>query len=217
MPQPFNVRSQDKPGTDLGGWDALGNITIPGTLTAANVVNQGASASGVASVTNVDGTVTVTGTATNPVVSAGAIPQASVTGLATALGLKAPLASPAFTGTATAVNETISGRLLLTPDTITYAASITPDCSLSNYFRVTLTGALTINAPTNAVDGQKITFELIQDGTGTRLVTLNAAFGFGTNITSFTATTTASKRDLIGVIYNSALSKFLVVAVAQGF
>lgn len=205
MPQPFNVRSQDKPGTDLGGWDALGNITIPGTLTAGNVVNQGASASGVTSVTNSDGTITVTGTATAPVVSLSASEVAVIAG-------KAPLAAPAFTGAITS-----GGTLVLTPDVITYAASITPDCSTSNYFRVTLGGALTINAPTNAVDGQKITFELIQDGTGTRLVTLNAIFNFGTSITSFTASTGANKRDKIGVSYNASANKFDVVAVALGF
>lgn len=211
MPQPFNVRSQDKPGTDLGGWDVNGNITIPGTLTAANVVNQGGGSSGVTSVAALDGTMTVAGT-TAITVGVNAIPESKVTNLVTDLGLKAPLASPAFTGAITS-----AGTLVLTPDVITYAASITPDCATSNYFRVTLGGALTINAPTNAVDGQKITFELIQDGTGTRLVTLNAIFNFGTSITSFTASTGANKRDKIGVSYNATANKFDVVAVALGF
>jgi hypothetical protein len=44
-----------------------------------------------------------------------------------------------------------------------------------------------------------------------------SALHFGTSITSFTATTTASKRDKIGLIYNSASSVWDVVAVAQGF
>ena len=34
MPSPFSVRSQTNPGTDLGEWDASGNITIPGTIRA---------------------------------------------------------------------------------------------------------------------------------------------------------------------------------------
>jgi len=34
MPSPFSVRSQTNPGTDLGEWDASGNIKIPGTIRA---------------------------------------------------------------------------------------------------------------------------------------------------------------------------------------
>lgn len=214
MPQPFSVRDQDKPGIDLGMWDENGNITVPGSVTANGVVLTGGGGGGggtVTSVTAADSTITATGTST-VTIAVNAIPESKVTNLVSDLALKAPLASPAFTG-----NISSAGTLVLTPDTITYAASITPDCSLSNYFRVTLTGALTINAPINPVDGQKITFELIQDATGSRLVTLNAAFGFGSQITTFTASTGASKHDFLGVIYNATASKFYVVALAQGY
>lgn len=121
MPQPFRVVTQDDPGTSLGTWDKFGNITIPGTLTAANVV--GGSSGTVTSVTNVDGTIAVTGTAAAPVVSVSAATLASkaaavhthvesdVTSLVSDLALKAPLASPTLTGTATTSNLAINGTL----------------------------------------------------------------------------------------------------------
>lgn len=209
MPQPFTVYPGDNPGKTAGSWDGNGNIVIPGTLTAGGTVLGGGS--GVTSVTAADGTISIGGTASAPTVGVGTIAESKVTSLVGDLAAKAPLASPTFTGLVT------SAASVQSPSTITYAASITPDCTTGNFFRVTLTGALTINNPTGAVDGQKIMFELIQDATGSRVVTLGAAFAFGTGIASFTATTTASKRDFLGVVYNSTAAKFFVIAVAQGY
>lgn len=209
MPQPFSVHPGDNPGKDCGSWDANGNITIPGTVTAGGTVLSGGG--GVSSVTAGDTTITIGGTATAPTVAVNAIAESKVTNLTTDLAAKAPTASPTFTGTAT------FAVAVETPQTITFAASVTPDFSTGNYFRITLTGNVTINNPTNATDGQKAIFEIIQDATGSRTVTLGAGFAFGTSIASFTATTTASKRDLLGVVYNSSAAKFYVTAVAQGY
>lgn len=205
MPQPFSVRSQKNPGVDLGDWDAQGNITIPGTLTAGNVVGGGGS-SGVESVTAGDSSITVVNTdPANPTVAVSSALQATITG-------KAPSASPTFTGTAT-----VSDALVLTVSAFTsVSGTVTPDCSTANNFRYSLTGNTTVAAPTNASDGQKIVLEFVQDATGSRTVN-TSALHFGTTITSFTATTTASKRDKIGVIYNATAGVFDVVAVAQGF
>lgn len=65
----------------------------------------------------------------------------------------------------------------LTQD-IAFAATITPDVSVGNVIIVgAITGAtLTINAPTNLVKGQTVTFRLLQDGTGSRTITWNAIF-----------------------------------------
>jgi hypothetical protein len=223
MPQPFSVHDQADPGTDLGRWDKDGNITIPGTLTAANVVNTGGGGGGgggVNSVTAGDDSVTIGGTDTDVTVAVDqanlVVAESQVTGLTTALAALAPIASPSFTGTASVVNETVTGAFSITVDTVTYASTITPDATTGNYFRCTLTGNVTLAAPTGGVDGQKVIIELVQDSTGSRLVT-TSALHFGTSITSFTATTTASKRDKIGLIYNSASSVWDVVAVAQGF
>lgn len=61
-------------------------------------------------------------------------------------------------------------------DTITSAATITPDPTLANTLRVTLTQNTTINAPTSGYPGQEFLLCLTQDATGSRTVTWNAAY-----------------------------------------
>jgi len=123
----------------------------------------------------------------------------------------APLASPTFTGTATAP------RLILPPVALTDAATVATDASLGNHFRVTLGGNRTLGNPSNPTDGQRVIWELIQDGTGGRTITLDTAFALGTDITAVTLTTTASKRDFLGAVYNATLTKWLVIAFVKGY
>lgn len=60
---------------------------------------------------------------------------------------------------------------------IAYAASITPDAAAGERVIVgTLTGGLTINAPSNPVAGAALEFAFAQDATGGRAITWNAAF-----------------------------------------
>lgn len=105
----------------------------------------------------------------------------------------------------------------LAPQTLTDATTIATNAALSNYFRVTLGGNRTLGNPTNPTDAQKVIWELTQDGTGSRTITLDTAFAFGTDLTSVTLSTTASKRDLLGAIYNAAMGKWLVTAFLKGF
>lgn len=115
---------------------------------------------------------------------------------------------------------TLSRRADLAPVALTDAATIATDASRGDHFRVTLGGNRTLGAPSNPADGQRVLWEVIQDATGTRTLTLATGaggFAFGTDITSFTATTTASKRDFIGAVYNSTLDRWLVIATAKGY
>ena len=123
----------------------------------------------------------------------------------------APLASPTFTGTVTAP------RLILPPQNLVDAATIATDASTGNHFRVTLGGNRTLGAPTNPTDGQRVIWEIIQDATGSRTITLDAVFGLGTDITAVTLTTTASKRDFLGAVYSSAAVKWFVIAFMRGY
>ena len=74
-----------------------------------------------------------------------------------------------------------------------------------------------MGAPSNPVDGQKITFEFIQDATGSRLVTWNAAYEFGLGLPTPVLTTTASKRDFVGFVYNATAALWYCVAFANGY
>ena len=106
------------------------------------------------------------------------------------------------------------------PQTLTDAATIATDASLGNRFRVTLGGNRTLGAPTNPTNGQQCVWEIIQDATGSRTLSLDTGtggFAFGTDIASITLTTTASKRDFLTAIYNSTANKWYVVGFVKGY
>jgi hypothetical protein len=100
-----------------------------------------------------------------------------------------------------------------TPDTVVsvaYAASITPDLSAGNVFRIaTLTGPMTINAPSGTLtDAKKIYFQLVQDATGGRVVTWNSVFRFGFDIGSADFSTSPLAEIRVAFIYNTSNSKW---------
>lgn len=110
-----------------------------------------------------------------------------------------------------------AAQLGQSPVNLTDGATIATDASLSNFFRVTLGGNRTLSNPTNGVDGQLVTWSVKQDGTGSRTLTTDTKFRFGTDITSITLTTTAGKTDHIGARYNSGDDKWDVIAFVRGF
>lgn len=116
-----------------------------------------------------------------------------------------------------AIRKTASIPGWVPPVVLTDAATIATDVSLSLHFRVTLAGNRTLGNPTNPVDGQKVIWEIIQDATGSRTLTLGSAFALGTDISAVTLTTTASKRDLLGAVYNSTTTKWYVIAFVKGY
>jgi hypothetical protein len=97
-----------------------------------------------------------------------------------------------------------AGELNALGTTTTIDLSTIPNGGIA---RITLTGNITVQL-SGGTDGQKFVIELIQDGTGSRTVSLSGTyFRFGTDITSFTATTTASKMDRVGCVYNSTANQ----------
>jgi len=82
----------------------------------------------------------------------------------------APIASPSFTG-----QSTFAGSAFTSKVAVTYAATTTINCQLSNSFRVVLTGNVTF-VFSNPQDGQSINVRIIQDATGSRIVTWPASF-----------------------------------------
>lgn len=101
---------------------------------------------------------------------------------------------------------------------IAYSASITPNCGTTDIVNVgTLTGAITINAPTGTkVDGQNLRFRFVQDGTG-RVITWNAAFAFGTDVTSALIPTTANAKFEVMFTWDATSSKWRAVSLSRGF
>lgn len=101
---------------------------------------------------------------------------------------------------------------------ITGTGTVTPDAAVANTFSTTVVGTLTINGPTNGIDGQKVTFRLLQDGSGHSVTFATGAgnFRFGTDITTFTASG-INLTDYIGAIWNSTANRWDIVSVIQGF
>jgi len=140
--------------------------------------------------------------------------ESDVTSLTSDLALKAPLASPTFTGTAT------FAKMVQAPVTLTFVGAGTTlvDASLGNTFRMTFgAGNTTMGAPSNPTDGQMILFEIKQDGTGSRTITWNAAYVWGTDVPVPVLTTTANKTDYIGFFYNSTAAVWRGLALARGY
>lgn len=141
--------------------------------------------------------------------------ESDVTSLVSDLALKAPLASPTFTGLATFV------KVITTPVTLTDASTVAIDASLGNHFRLLTTSGVgatrALGSPTNPTDGQRILIEVTQDATGSRALTYNAIFLWGADVPVPTLSTGANKKDFLGFIYNSSAAKWYGVAVSRGY
>ena len=121
------------------------------------------------------------------------------------------------TGVALLAGATFTGYLAPAVVTLTDAATIAVDASLGNHMRVTLAGNRTLGNPSNSVDGQRIMFEVIQDGTGSRTLAYGTNYAFSTDLPSPTLTTTASKRDLLGFTYSGSMSKWLFTGIIHSY
>jgi len=85
--------------------------------------------------------------------------------------------------------------------TLTDGATISWDAQAEPVAKVTLAGNRTLEAASNGVAGQFVSLLVIQDGTGTRTLTWNAAYEFASD-TAPTLTTTADLGDLFVFRYN---------------
>ena len=99
---------------------------------------------------------------------------------------------------------------------LTDAATIATDASLGNIFTVTLGGNRTLGAPTNPTDGQKITYRIRQDATGSRTLAYNAVFNFPPSLAGLSLSTSPNVFDYLGCQYNSTNSKWDVLAFTSG-
>lgn len=102
---------------------------------------------------------------------------------------------------------------------LTDAATIAVNAALGNDFYVTLGGNRTMGAPSSPSDGQKITFEIIQDGTGSRTLTWTGgaggyAFGSGSAPTLSTA---AGATDQAAFRYSARKNAWLYLGTTGGF
>ena len=105
-----------------------------------------------------------------------------------------------------------SAKLNYSETTLTDGSSITWDASTQDVAKVTLGGNRTLGSASNGTTGQFISLLIIQDGTGSRTLTWNAAYEFASD-TAPTLTTTANLGDVFVFRYNG--SKWLEVGRNQ--
>ena len=108
----------------------------------------------------------------------------------------------------------LSGAVKSHITTLTDAASITTDFNTANTFMVTLAGNRTLAAPSNALAGQGGSIYIVQDGTGDRTLSYNAAWRFAAGSVPV-ATTAASAVDLL--IYNARSATTIDAVMLKNF
>ena len=105
-----------------------------------------------------------------------------------------------------------SAKLNYSETALTDGATVTWNAETQDVAKVTLAGNRTLSSATSGTTGQFISLLIIQDGTGSRTLTWNAAYEFAAD-SAPTLTTTASKGDLFVFRYNG--SKWLEVGRNQ--
>jgi len=123
------------------------------------------------------------------------------------------LDAPAVAGSTVLTLPATSGIVTVSgSSTQASASSVTPDITAFTQYNFTaLAAGLTINAPTGTpIDGQKLTFRLLDNGTS-RTLTWNATYTV-IGVTLPVATTT-SKTTYVGCAYNTTAARWDVLAV----
>jgi len=118
----------------------------------------------------------------------------------------------ALTASDVADNLITSAKLNYSETTLTDGATISWDASTEDVAKVTLGGNRTLGSASSGTTGQFISLLIIQDGTGSRTLTWNAAYEFASD-TAPTLTTTANLGDVFVFRYNG--SKWLEVGRNQ--
>jgi len=138
-----------------------------------------------------------------------AITEADVSGLVVDLAAKAPLASPTFTGLVTAV------RVVKTPQTVSYASTVTLDASTGDAFAITATADMHLASPTNPTNGQMLVVEVLASGAN-RIVTIDGPTLLTTGLTQ-NLTIQSGQVGIFGFRFSSLRgSVWLLTSATQG-
>jgi hypothetical protein len=97
----------------------------------------------------------------------------------------------------------------------TVTGTVTIDASAGNSQRMVLGGNITLAAPSNPMSGQNLGLHIIQDGTGSRIITWNAVFKWAGG-TAPSLSTTASARDFVAMTYDDVSAVWICSLSVKG-
>lgn len=176
------------------------NVTVTVTRTLENLEAgdgiQVVLANGVATITNT-GTINVASGAGISVVKAGNTTTITNTGV-TSIVAGNSISVSAATGAVT-VNNTFTETVYNGGN---WSGTVSPNRNNGTIQKYTLTGNITLNAPTNITAGQGITLILTQDGVGGRLLTANSAYKFASSFNTLSAG--AGAVDMLNIFYDGS-------------
>ncbi len=104
--------------------------------------------------------------------------------------------------------------------TLTDASVVTVNAILGNDFRLLMTSGVgstrELGTPSHPWDGQRIVFQVTQDGSGSQVLTYTSAYDFGAAGTP-TLSTGGNATDILQFTYNASKSKWLFTGAVLGF
>jgi trimeric autotransporter adhesin len=114
-----------------------------------------------------------------------------------------PLIHGDFSTSALTVNGRLRAKTAYSDTTVLTISTgtVAVDASLSNNFEITANANFTLSNPTNLVKGMIINFEIIQDATGSRLITYGSMYKFAIS-SDKSLSTPANSRDFMSCYYN---------------
>lgn len=122
------------------------------------------------------------------------------------------------TGTLSIAQLFNSGQVLAPVSLTDNGSTISTNASLGTSFRVSaLTANVTLSNPTSLVDGEVLSWEVIQNAAAAKTLAFDTLFAFGAEIPACTISTNLSSHNFITAIYNASASKLYVRGCITGY
>lgn len=218
--QPVVVNSTGTALINITTWtfDVTNNLVIASgnvTLTTGNLVLGSGTITGLG--TGLTGTASglTVGTATNATNATTATTATTANGLNTGNSYQVNSLGIGTAASGVAGTFVAQGSAYTVNNVLTYGATTTVNCQLSNSFRVVLTGNITTLSLTNPQNGQTINIRFKQDAAGSRTVAWPASFRWANGAAPALTTGVANAEDFLTAQYDSTDATW-VAALMKG-
>ena len=114
-------------------------------------------------------------------------------------------------------NETLPSSST-TVVSLSYSSGITTNASAGDIFDITASGSLTLNNPTNSVNGKTLRWRISQDNTGNRSITLGNKFKIPSSASDpLPWSTSGNAMDILAATYHAGRDKWDIIAFVPGY